>query len=175
MKYIVFTMCMLLMACTSNKVANMATINQLSAVDTLAAGDQIPVYDSSNGDARKASMTVMQAFMQDNLTFGEDFIPIFTIVGTTDIIGVITANLTAVDYNVHVIITDASFPLGFIVAFPTTPIDKQEMLFNTTNAIASITAADPQPTTVGYPSSLAAGGFFRMKYDLNSDTWNRVG
>lgn len=41
----------------------MATINQLSAVDTLQGGDQIPVYDQSNGDARKTSLTTLAAFI----------------------------------------------------------------------------------------------------------------
>jgi hypothetical protein len=41
----------------------MATINQLSSVDTLQGGDQIPIYDQSNGDARKASLTALAAFL----------------------------------------------------------------------------------------------------------------
>lgn len=44
----------------------MTTINRLSAVDTLQGGDQVPVYDQSNGDARKASMTVLQDFILSN-------------------------------------------------------------------------------------------------------------
>lgn len=45
----------------------MTTINRLSAVDTLQGGDQIPVYDQSNGDARKASMTVISEFLSNQL------------------------------------------------------------------------------------------------------------
>lgn len=45
----------------------MATINQLSSIDTLQAGDQIPVYDASNGDARKASMTTLVNYISDNI------------------------------------------------------------------------------------------------------------
>jgi hypothetical protein len=46
----------------------MATINQLSSVDTLQGGDQIPVYDQSNGDARKASMTTLLQYIDSNIT-----------------------------------------------------------------------------------------------------------
>ena len=49
----------------------MTTINQLSAVDSLQSSDQLPVYDASNGDARKASISTLQSYMQDNLTFSE--------------------------------------------------------------------------------------------------------
>lgn len=47
----------------------MPQINQLSAVDRLAAGDNLPVYDESNGDARKAAMSVLLDYVQENLVF----------------------------------------------------------------------------------------------------------
>jgi hypothetical protein len=47
----------------------MATINQLSAVDVLQGGDQIPVYDQSNGDARKASITTLKDYVLDSIEF----------------------------------------------------------------------------------------------------------
>lgn len=45
----------------------MATINQLSSVDSLQNGDQIPVYDQSNGDARKASMSTLLSYIESNI------------------------------------------------------------------------------------------------------------
>src|SRR4051812_42930139 len=47
----------------------MTTINQLSAIDQLQASDLVPVFSSSNGDARKASMSTIKEFIQD------DFVP----------------------------------------------------------------------------------------------------
>jgi hypothetical protein len=47
----------------------MTTINQLSAIDTLTAGDLLPVFATAQGDARKASLTTLQSYMQNNLTF----------------------------------------------------------------------------------------------------------
>lgn len=41
----------------------MPTINQLSAVDSLSAGDQVPVYSSSQGDARRFSLTTLIAYL----------------------------------------------------------------------------------------------------------------
>lgn len=46
----------------------MATINQLSAVDTVAASDQVPLYSSSQGDARKASFTTIVEFLASAFT-----------------------------------------------------------------------------------------------------------
>jgi hypothetical protein len=42
----------------------MTTINRLNSVDTLQDGDQIAVYDKSNGDARKASMSTVAEYIR---------------------------------------------------------------------------------------------------------------
>lgn len=41
----------------------MTTINQLSPVDSLAAGDQVPVFAVSQGDARKFSLSVLVTYL----------------------------------------------------------------------------------------------------------------
>jgi hypothetical protein len=41
----------------------MPTINQLAAVDSLSAGDSVPVYAPSQGDARKFSLTTLVSFL----------------------------------------------------------------------------------------------------------------
>jgi hypothetical protein len=41
----------------------MSTINQLSSVDSLSAGDNVPVYAQAQGDARKFSMTTLVAYL----------------------------------------------------------------------------------------------------------------
>ncbi len=46
----------------------MPTINQLSAVDSLAVGDQFPVYDASMGDARRSSFTTLVTFLATAFT-----------------------------------------------------------------------------------------------------------
>lgn len=46
----------------------MATINQLSAVDAVTASDQVPLYSSSQGDARKFSFTTLVTFLSTAFT-----------------------------------------------------------------------------------------------------------
>lgn len=46
----------------------MPTINRLSAIDALAGGDQLPVYDTSNGDARRASLSLLDSYLSSSLT-----------------------------------------------------------------------------------------------------------
>lgn len=46
----------------------MPTINQLSAVDSLAGGDQVPLWSSSQGDGRKFSLSTLVSFLQTAFT-----------------------------------------------------------------------------------------------------------
>jgi len=46
----------------------MATINQLSALDSLDAGDQVPVYSAAQGDGRKFSLTTLVTFLSTAFT-----------------------------------------------------------------------------------------------------------
>jgi hypothetical protein len=46
----------------------MSTINQLSAVDSLSAGDNVPVYAQAQGDARKFSLTTLVAYLSTAFT-----------------------------------------------------------------------------------------------------------
>lgn len=64
----------------------MAQINELTALDELVASDNLPVYSSANGDARRSSLTVLQAYMQDNLTFS-------TVAPTTELVLDLTPQL----------------------------------------------------------------------------------
>jgi hypothetical protein len=53
----------------------MPTINQLPTITTLSGGDQLPVYATSNGDARKASISTLVEYFQ--ATFAD---PNYTVV-----------------------------------------------------------------------------------------------
>ena len=43
----------------------MPTINQLPAVSSLNAGDSLPIYAPSQGDARRTSLTTLVEFLAD--------------------------------------------------------------------------------------------------------------
>jgi hypothetical protein len=46
-----------------------ADINQLSSTDTINAGDLLPLWKTNNGDTRKTSVSTLQDYLQNNLTF----------------------------------------------------------------------------------------------------------
>lgn len=46
----------------------MAQINQLSAYDSPSAGDQLPIFSTANGDARKISLSSFATWLSTALT-----------------------------------------------------------------------------------------------------------
>lgn len=47
----------------------MPTISQLTAVSSVTDTDQVPVYSTDNGDARKASLSVIKTYVLTNANF----------------------------------------------------------------------------------------------------------
>lgn len=159
----------------------MPQINQLSAVDQLAAGDSFPIFDTSNGDARKVSASALLAYMQANLVFPDvTGVPQFETqysAPSASGFSVTIAPTTAGD-NVHLILTPtAGYAAGTIVLPPVVNvIDKQEVLVNCTQQVTALTVNGNGAVAVtGEPTSLGADDFFRLKYDATVQTWYRVG
>lgn len=158
----------------------MPQINQLSAVDQLAAGDNFPIFDTSNGDARKVSASALLAYMQANLVFPGVGVPQFKTqyaAPSASGFSVTIAPPTAGD-NVHLILTPtAGYAAGTIVLPPVANvIDKQEVLVNCTQQVTALTINGNGAVAVtGEPTSLGTDGFFRLKYDSIMQTWYRVG
>lgn len=188
MKHLIFYMLLLSLTACSNKVVNMGkTINQLSAIDSLQSGDNIPVYDASNGDARKASIGLLQTYMQDNLDFDSQDI-------------VVTKRLTAdvtLGYSSSALDLDESQSNQFQILIavgthsnititlpgsgassPIAAVDKQEITVHSTDIITTVNIVTYTSAFSGKPATSvfqAAGGYFRLRYDLQTDIWYRVG
>lgn len=157
----------------------MATINQLNALDTLQGGDLLPVYDTSNGDARKSSVSTLQSYLQDSLNFAE---PTETGQFTTQYASPaatgFSVQINQGSESIHLILTPlAGYATGTIVLpLNTGLIDKQEVLVNCTQQVTTLTVDKNGATAlVGAPTSLGADDFFRIKYDSLTGTWYRVG
>lgn len=51
----------------------MAQINQLSAIESPQSGDQLALFSTSNGDARKMALSVLAAWLADGNVSGPTF------------------------------------------------------------------------------------------------------
>jgi len=144
----------------------MTTIYQLTEIDTLQNGDFLPVYSLQNGDARKAQMATVAAFMREaseNRLVTQYAAPSAT------------AFTVAVTTHTHLILTPAAAYADGAITLALDPADKDEFLLNTTQAVTSFVVNGNGRTVVGAPTTLAANGFFRLKYDAVMSTWYRVG
>lgn len=151
----------------------MPEINQLTAVDEVFAGDAVPIYSASNGDARKASLMVIRDFIQDNLDLNVDLTHQYAAPSATGF----TVTLTDNGESKWLILTpDADYATGTIV-FPSVDnaVDDQDILITTTKAVNTLTINGNGSTVVGGPTNLNANTSVRFRYDTVLDRWYAVG
>lgn len=159
----------------------MPTINQLNSVSTPSASDLLPLYSQSNGDARQLSLSNLLNWIEENIALpstGVSPFPQYTTQYAAPSANNFTVNVTNSNANIWLILTPtAGFASGTLV-LPnvTSAIDKQEILVNCTQQIAALTINGNGATAVtGEPTSLGADDFFRLRYDLPTHSWYRVG
>ena len=152
----------------------MTTINKLTGIDEVRAGDLVAVFDNNDGQARKAAMSVLQAFMQANLSFG---VAAFTTQYASPSSTGFSVQITDNTDDTHLILTPtATFATGTIVLpTSTVAVDKQQVLVNSTQIVTTLTINGSGATVTGEPSTLAANDFFTLKFDKPNDVWFRVG
>ena len=151
----------------------MPTINQLSAVDEVVSSDQVPIYSSENGDARKASMAVLLAFFKGRITANDDKLTQYAAPSATGF----TVTINNDSLSVWLILTPVA---GYAAGTLTLPavancVDRQEILVNCTQAVTALTVAGNGATVTGAPTTLAANAYFRLRFDAVTKTWYRVG
>lgn len=151
----------------------MPEINQLTAVDEVFAGDAIPLYSAANGDARKASLTVIRDFIQDNLDLNVDLTHQYAAPSSTGFTVTLTDNS---DSKWLILTPDADYAAGTIV-FPSVDnaVDDQDILITTTKAVNALTLNGNGSTVVGGPTNLNANTSVRFRYDTVLDRWYAVG
>jgi len=153
----------------------MPTINQLDSITSVQSADQVPLYSSSDGDARKASMNVLGEYFQQLLTDDTKFAQQRTAPSATG--WTITVSAAMAGQNIWLLIKPtAGFAAGTItLPNPTTCIDGQQLLVSCTQAATALTVNGSGATVNGAPTSLAANGFFRLRFDVIDNAWFRIG
>ncbi len=151
----------------------MPTINQLNAVDTLTAADLVAIYSSNNGDARKASMSVVASFIRSLITVSDDKITQYAAPSATGF----SVQVNNGGQNVWLVLTPTGgFAAGtLILPALANVLEHQEILVNCTQVITALTINGNGATVTGAPTALAANGYFRLRFDAVTSTWYRVG
>jgi len=149
----------------------MPTINQLPTLSTVSSGDQLPVYNSSNGDARKMSIGSLLTYFQQ--TFASPTMSVqYATPGTGFNVTVATNSTQA-----WLLLQPAGTLASGTVTLPlnTSILDGQEVLVTTTQQITSFTLGlNGAAAAFGDPTTLAAEDFFRMRYYSATNSWYRI-
>jgi len=147
----------------------MPTINQLSPVDSLQGSDNFPIYDSSNGDARKVSATVLLDYVQENFAN-----PQFATLYAAPTLAGFNVTIPNGASNQWVIITPSGTLASGTVTLPSAPFDGQEVIVSITNTITTLTISS-SPTVYGAPSSVTTYDSFKLRYNATTNAWYGLG
>lgn len=146
----------------------MTTINRLSALDALASGDQLPVYSTSLGDARRASLSLLLDWIEANANLPGQQVTQYAAPSATGFSVTIGAG------DVWLLLTPvAGYAAGTIV-LPSDPADRDTVTVNCTQAVTTLTVSSGK-TVTGAPTTLSANAFFTMRYDGVTQAWYRIG
>jgi|TARA_R110000765_G_scaffold330415_4_gene421141 hypothetical protein len=149
----------------------MPTINQLPTITTLSGGDQLPVYATSNGDARKASINTLVEYFQT--TFAD---PNYTVVINAPTNSGFNIALAASSQSIWLIMNPAgTFAAGSVTLPPVLNCyDGQEIIIISTLTISALTINGNGGTLVGVPASLGAGSSFTIRFNELQQTWYTI-
>ncbi len=150
----------------------MATINQLSQMSQVSGADLLPVYSSSNGDARKLSVSALLTYFQEQ--FASPTVSTSLYVPTT---GFSIAVTTPVSEQQWVLLQPAGTLASGTIVLPlnTSTPDGTEVLITTTQTITALTIGLNGAVAVnGNPTTLSAGAAVRLRYYQSTLSWYAI-
>ena len=149
-----------------------STINQLASVTSLSSSDKLVVYDSNNGDARKASLSSLLTFLEANFASPE-----YTVVISAPIDG-FNQQLAATTTNIWLILNPAGSLSGGTITMPPVAdcFDGQQLIVVTTSSIVGdgLTVAGNGATVLAAPSQFGSGSGFVLRFNTLQQTWYTI-
>lgn len=152
-------------------------IQNLSRVTTLAASDLVALFSGSLGNDAAVTLATLTQYLQQQMTIGGSMVTQYSAPNATGFSVSILAAGDGLGQNVWLLLTPvAGYAAGTIV-LPSSTIsqDQQELLVSTTQAITTLTINGNGASVNGAPTTLAANGFFRLRFDGVFKAWYRVG
>ena len=150
----------------------MPTINQLSVLSSPNAGDQIPVYSPSNGDARRLSISALLTYFQQ--VFAAPTVSTTLSVPST---GFNITVPTPVSEQQWMLLQPAGTLATGTITLPlnTGVPDGTEVLITSTQIITALTIALNGASAIfGTVTTLAAGGKVRFRFYQATNSWYAI-
>jgi len=153
----------------------MAAIQRLSEGD-FSASSQIPFGDATNGQDRRASVSQLTALLQEQLTAANDLTSQYSSPAASGFN--VTVSPIQEGGGVFLLLTPLAGYAAGTVTLPqvATCEHGQQVVVHTTQAVTTLTIVGSGATSVsGAPTTMAAGGFFRLVFDAVQASWYRIG
>jgi|GEM_PF-956510 len=146
----------------------MPTINQLPTVTQVSGGDQLPLYVTNQGDARRCSVTTLLEYFSQNFA-SPDY---ETIINAPTNSG-FNIDLGQQSNNVFLILNPTgTFAAGSVTLPPVAScFDGQQIVVASSAAIGAFSINANGATVIGAPSGLNIGGGWTLRFSATQDTW----
>jgi len=145
------------------------TIRQFSQ-GTPTSASQVPFYDPENGCDRRASLAEFATALSSLLAgAGGGFVTQYAAPNASGFS--VTVVPPAEGASVFLLLSPGGAYAAGTIVLPSAT-DGQEVLVHSRQAVTTLTVSG---TASGAPTTIAAGGFFRMRFDGVLGLWCRVG
>lgn len=149
-------------------------LQQLNA-GAVSSSAQIPFYDPANGGDRRVSLAAMAEALRPLLA---PLTNIATVYAAPNASGfTVTIAPPVQGQSLFLALTPAAGYAAGTIALPAKAllVDGQEVTVATSQAVTALTVNASGVPVYGAPTTLAAGGFFRLRYEGALGVWFRVG
>lgn len=152
-------------------------IQNLPAVSTVTSADSLAIFSAALGVDARAALAVIAQYLAAQQAVPGAYVTQYASPNATGFVVNITAAGNGLGQNVFLLLTPtAAFAAGTINLPASTILsDGQDLLVTCTQAVNALTVGGNGATVNGAPASLAANGFFRLRYDKVNNSWYRIG
>lgn len=153
----------------------MTDIYGLNNADQLKVGDLIPIWSGDNGDTRRVSISALVTFVLSQIAANSGFVTQYSAPNASGFTVMLAPPVSGT--SVFLLLTPAADYVAGTISLPaqSTCIDGQEVLCSCTKAVAALTIDGNGAVAVnGAPTTIAANGSFRLRYDAISRSWYSV-
>jgi len=148
----------------------MTDLRNIPRQDSFGSSDNVLVYSSSANDARLILYTDFVAALASTTNSN---ITQYSSPSSTGF----SVSINDSYQNVWLILQPTGTLATGTLVLPSSVnvIDNQEIIVNSTNQVTTLTISGNGSTVTGAPSTIAANGYFKLKYNSTLTTWYRVG
>ena len=151
----------------------MSSINRMPTVAVVTGSDLVALFAASTSTDSAATLTVILTWLQGQLSSAGGYLTQYSAPNATGFSVTVAPVVTG--GSVWLLLTPVAGYAAGTVVMPASPVDKQEVMVSCTQAVTTLTVSGNGSTVNGAPTTLAANGFFRLRYDGVFKAFYRVG